>query len=107
MNALSLGTALLLAPLTALGAGDAPKQKPNVVFLLAADPFEQTNLASDPKHAARLQAKRTRCVELVRETRGDPQALPTIPVAEWANETPGGWKDVLPLLSRKNAAKGE
>jgi hypothetical protein len=29
------------------------------------------------------------------------------PVAEWANETPGGWNDVLPLLSRKNAAKGE
>jgi hypothetical protein len=28
-------------------------------------------------------------------------------VAEWANETPGGWKDVLLLLSRRNAAKGE
>jgi len=50
---------------------------------------------------------RARCVELVRETRGDPQALPTIPVAESANETPDGWKDVLPLLSRRNAAKGE
>jgi arylsulfatase A-like enzyme len=77
------------------------------LFHLAADPLEQSNLASDPQQAARLQAMRTRCVELVRETRGDPQALPTIPVAEWANETPGDWKDVLPLLSRKNAAKGE
>jgi hypothetical protein len=77
------------------------------LFHLAADSLEQTNLASDPKQAARLQAMRTRCVELVRETRGDRQALPTIPVAEWANETPGDWKDVLPLPSRKNAAKGE
>ena len=44
---------------------------------------------------------------LLRETRGDPPVLPTIPVAEWAKETPAGWKDVLPLLSKKNAAKGE
>ncbi|MCU0873298.1 MAG: sulfatase-like hydrolase/transferase, partial [Pirellulaceae bacterium] len=77
------------------------------LFHLAADPLEQSNLASDPKQAARLQAMRTRCVELVRETRGDPQALPTIPIAEWADETPGDWKDVLPLLSRKSAGQGE
>ncbi len=30
-----------------------------------------------------------------------------IPAAKWSNETPGGWNDVLPLLSKKNAAKGE
>jgi len=77
------------------------------LFHLAADPLEQSNLASDPKQAARLKAMRTRCVELLRQTRGDPQALPTIPEAEWANETPAGWKDVLPLLSRRNAARGE
>ncbi|MBM3883380.1 MAG: hypothetical protein FJ387_27340, partial [Verrucomicrobia bacterium] len=77
------------------------------LFHLTADPFEQTNLASDPRHASQLAAMRARCVELLRETRGDPQALPSMPVAEWANETPGGWKDVLPLLSRRNAAKGE
>ena len=50
---------------------------------------------------------RARCVELLRETRGDPQALSSMPVAEWAKEAPGGWKDVLPLLYRNNAAKGE
>jgi arylsulfatase A-like enzyme len=77
------------------------------LFHLAADPLEQSNLASDPKHTSQLAAMRTRCVELVRETRGDPQALPSMLVAEWANETPGGWKDVLLLLSRRNAAKGE
>jgi hypothetical protein len=38
---------------------------------------------------------------------GDRQALPSMPVAECADETPGGWKDVLRLLSRRNAAKGE
>lgn len=77
------------------------------LFHLAVDPLEQNNLASDPKHAAQLKAMRARCVELLRETRGDPQALPSMPAAEWANETPGGWRDVLPLLSRRNAAKGK
>ena len=77
------------------------------LFHLAADPLEQTNLASDPRHATQLAALRARCIALLRETRGDPPVLPTIPVAEWAKETPAGWKDVLPLLSKKNAAKGE
>lgn len=77
------------------------------LFHLAADPLEQTNLASDPQHAPRLEAMRIRCVELLRETRGDPEACPAMPIAEWAKETPGGWRDVLPLLSKKNAAKGE
>ncbi len=77
------------------------------LFHLAADPLEQSNLASDPKQVRRLKAMRTRCVELLRENRGNPQAFPTIPVAEWANETPGGWKDVLPLLSSKNSAQGK
>lgn len=85
--------------------GESPAHEE--LFHIAADPLEQSNLAAEPEQAARLEAMRARCFELLREARGDPQALPTIAVAEWANETPGGWKDVLPLLSKRNAAKGE
>lgn len=85
--------------------GESPAHEE--LFHLAADPLEQTNLASDPRHAPRLEAMRIRCVELLRETRCDPEACPAMPIAEWAKETPGGWRDVLPLLSKKNAAKGE
>jgi hypothetical protein len=34
---IALLTALLLAPLAALHAADAPKQRPNVIFILADD----------------------------------------------------------------------
>ncbi len=71
------------------------------LYHLAADPLEQSNLATYPQHASQLAAMRSRCVELLRETRGDPRVLPTIPTAQWAGETPGGWQDVLPLLSTR------
>jgi arylsulfatase A-like enzyme len=80
------------------------------LFNLAADPLEQKNLATDPEHAPQLAAMRARCTELLRETRGDPEWIPTIPikflrgVPEWKNqeaEVTGDWKDVLPLMSRQ------
>lgn len=73
--------------------GEAPAYEE--LFHLASDPLEQSNLASEPKHAAQLAAMRARCVELLRETRGDPQVLPSSPIAEWKNEMSGGRKDVL------------
>ena len=42
---------------------------------------------------------RARCAELLRETRGDPQALPTIPPNEWIKEAPADREGILPLLS--------
>jgi hypothetical protein len=78
------------------------------LFHLAADPLEQKNLATAPEHAVQLAAMRTRCIELLRETRGDPQSLPTISNAEWTSEeVPSVWKDVLPLMSIKKIDKGD
>ncbi|MBM4089501.1 MAG: hypothetical protein FJ276_08745 [Planctomycetes bacterium] len=49
MKALLLLTALLLAPPAALHAGDAPTQKPNVVFILADDQrFDELACAGHP-----------------------------------------------------------
>jgi arylsulfatase A-like enzyme len=70
------------------------------LFHLDADSLEQTNLVTDPKHQAQLAAMRARCDGLLLEARGDPQMLPTISIAEWDQETPSDWKDVLPLLSK-------
>jgi arylsulfatase A-like enzyme len=72
------------------------------LFHLAADPLEQKNLATDPEHAAQLAAMRTRCIELLRETRGNPELLPTIAYDQWKKEeAPDGWKDLSPLMSRR------
>ena len=80
--------------------GEAPAYEE--LFHLAADPLEQKNLATDPEHAAQLAAMRARCIELLRETRGDPQSLPTIPNAQWAKEeAPDDWKALSPLMSRQ------
>jgi len=65
------------------------------LFHLAADPLEQHNLASDPKFGATLATMRARCVELLRQARGEPQTLPTTSPAEWMQEAPAAWKDVL------------
>lgn len=71
------------------------------LFNLESDPLEQKNLADDPKNQAQLAVMRNRCVESLRETRGDPKLLPTISPEDWLAETPTGWKDILPLLSVK------
>jgi hypothetical protein len=71
------------------------------LFHLVADPLEERNLASDPKCQAQLAALRVRCTELLRETRGEPEALPAISQRDWLNEAPAGWKDILPLLSAR------
>ncbi|MBM4091501.1 MAG: hypothetical protein FJ276_19055 [Planctomycetes bacterium] len=199
MNALSLLTALLLAPPAALSAADVPKPKPNVVFILADDQrFDELGCAGHPLintpnidrlvregtlfensfvSSASCLPNRTSLLTGQWERRHTvgwnsgsalsrdqwantfpmvlkrngymvaylgknhtpglrfwdfdyyygnrlghlgfyPKAAQPIfnnasadtqpdPVAEWANETPGGWRDVLPLLSRRNVAKGE
>ena len=89
-----------------LGLGGEPPAYEEL-FHLAADPLESTNVASDPGHGAHLAEMRVRCTELLREARGKPDTLPTIPIAEWAAEAPEEWRGVLPLLSRKGAARGE
>jgi len=75
------------------------------LFHLAEDIIEQYNLASSPKCQAQLDKLRVRCTELLRETRGDPDVLPTISRADWLREAPSAWKEILPLLSA--AAKGD
>jgi arylsulfatase A-like enzyme len=71
------------------------------LFHLTDDPLEQRNLANDPEYATRLAGMRDRCIELLRETRGDPKLLPTVRNAEWRNEAPPDeWKDVLPLMGK-------
>jgi arylsulfatase A-like enzyme len=72
------------------------------LFHLAADPLEQHNLASDPKHQAQLAALRVRCIELLRESRGEPDALPTTSQNAWLKEAPAGWKNILPLLAARS-----
>ena len=98
MPTLTLRATLLLVLLSAPQAAEAAEQKPNIVFILSPRTRgTRRNSLSCVRSASRV----------LRETRGDPQVLPTISVAEWAKETPAGWKDVLPLLSKQNAAKGE
>jgi arylsulfatase A-like enzyme len=71
------------------------------LFHLPTDPLEQKNLAHDPEHAAQLASMRARSIELLRETRGDPQLLPTVRRSDWKKETPpDGWKEVMPLLEK-------
>jgi arylsulfatase A-like enzyme len=78
------------------------------LFHLADDPLERHNLATDPEHSSQLAAMRVRCIELLRETRGDSQLLPTVPNAQWRSVAPpDDWKAVLPMLSKPNAAKKE
>ena len=87
-------------------AGETPVYEE--LFHLAADPQEQKNLVAAPEHAPQLAAMRARCIKLLRETRGDPQSLPTISNAEWTKEeVPSGWKDVLPSMSFKKIDKGD
>ena len=85
-------------------AGEMPAYEE--LFHLAADPLEQKNLVNDPEYAPQLAVMRARCIELLRETRGDPQSLPTIRYAEWSKETgPGAWKELTPLMSQGRAMK--
>jgi arylsulfatase A-like enzyme len=79
--------------------GEAPAYEE--LFNLASDPLEQKNLVGDHANEAQLAAMRVRCLELLRETRGNPQFLPTIPPEDWLSEAPPAWKDILPLLSAK------
>lgn len=74
------------------------------LFHLTSDSLEQKNLASDPKYKAQLDKMRTRCTELLRETRGNPKDLPGIPIAEWTKEMPDVWKELLQIPSGE---KGE
>lgn len=77
------------------------------LFNLLADPFEETNLASDPKHYEHLAELRLRCQELLRITRGPESLLPTITTKEWIGEAPQEWKDILPLITRRGVDTGE
>jgi arylsulfatase A-like enzyme len=85
--------------------GETPEYEE--LFHLAVDPSEQTNLAGDPQHQNQLAAMRARCTELLRATRGAAGQLPTITDNEWNKEAPADWRDVLRLMSREGAAKGE
>lgn len=49
------------------------------LFQLTADPDETTNLATDPRHAAQLEALRRECQQRVTQLRGDP-SVPTATV---------------------------
>jgi arylsulfatase A-like enzyme len=48
------------------------------LFHLAIDPLETTNLAADPRYAARLEAMRAVCGRLVREARGEAGQRPAV-----------------------------
>jgi arylsulfatase A-like enzyme len=74
------------------------------LFHLATDPLEQNNLAYAPEQAAQLEKMRARCSEHLRETRGEPSLLPTIPEKTWLDEAPAPWREILPLLSKKGGA---
>ena len=76
------------------------------LFHLATDPLEQHNLAGDVKHRVQLAAMHARCDLLLRETRGNPETLPTVSPVEWINEAPAQWKEVLPLLSARAEGQG-
>lgn len=83
--------------------GEAPAYEE--LFHLTTDPAEQRNLAKDEKHQAQLASMRTRCIELLRETRGDPQTVPSTTLSKWMKEAPANWKDILPLLSKRGQAE--
>lgn len=83
--------------------GEAPAYEE--LFHLTTDPVEQHNLAKDEKHQAQLTTLRTRCIDLLRETRGDPQTVPSTTIAKWMKEAPANWKDILPLLSKRGQAE--
>ncbi len=83
--------------------GEAPAYEE--LFHLTTDPAEQHNLAKDEHHQAQLAEMRARCTDLLRDTRGDPQTVPSTTIAKWMNEVPTEWKAILPLLSTRGKAE--